>query len=49
MDEVREILKAANDGGEVTPSEKATLAYIRENYAFTSGAAKIFDEAIKGP
>ncbi|WP_435234627.1 hypothetical protein ACR30L_12705 [Psychromonas sp. PT13] len=44
-DEVADLFKSANDGQGVTDIEKATLAYIRANFEFTSAAAKDFDEA----
>ncbi len=44
-DEVADLFKSANDGQGVTPTEKATLAYIRGNFEFTDAAAKDFDEA----
>ena len=44
-DEVVDLFKSANDGQGVTDTEKATLAYIRQNFAFTDAAAADFDEA----
>ena len=43
--EVADLFKSANDGTGVTETEKATLAYIRKNFAFTDAAAKDFDTA----
>lgn len=43
-DEVADLFKSANDGKGVTDTEKRTLAYIRENFAFTDAAARDFDQ-----
>lgn len=42
-DEVADLFKSANDGPGITDTEKATLAYIRQNFEFTDAAAKDFD------
>ena len=42
-DEVADLFKSANDGPGVTDTEKATLAYIRQNFTFTDAAAADFD------
>ena len=44
-DEVVDLIKSAQDGTSVTETEKATLAYIRNNFEFTEAAAKDFDTA----
>ena len=44
-DEVADLFESANDGPGVTDTEKATLAYIRQNFEFTNAAAKDFDAA----
>lgn len=44
-DEVLDLIKSAQDGTSVTETEKATLAYIRNNFEFTEAAAKDFDTA----
>lgn len=44
-DEVKELFESAHDGPGVTETEKATLAYIRQNYEFTDAAAADFDAA----
>lgn len=44
-DEVADLFKSAQDGQGVTDIEKATLAYIRDNYEFTDAAASDFDTA----
>ena len=46
MDEARDLIDSANDGGRVTETEMATLKYIRANYTFTDAAAKLFDELV---
>ena len=43
--EVKDLFASANDGTGVTDTEKATLAYIRENFVFTDAAARDFDAA----
>lgn len=44
-DEVADLFKSAEDGTSVTDTEKATLAYIRQNFKFTDAAARDFDTA----
>ena len=44
-DEVAELFKSALDGQGVTETEKRTLKYIREHFAFTDAAARDFDAA----
>ncbi|MFT5435207.1 MAG: hypothetical protein ACI9OJ_005924 [Myxococcota bacterium] len=43
--EVADLFKSAADGRGVTDTEKATLAYIRQNFVFTDAAARDFDAA----
>lgn len=43
--EVADLFKSANDGQGVTETEKRTLEYIRNNFAFTDAAARDFDDA----
>ena len=47
-DEVAELFKFARDGVAVTDTEKATLAYIRQNFEFTDAAAADFDAEFAG-
>ncbi len=42
-DEAADLLKSAADGQGVTPTELATLEYIRKTFDFTDAAAKFFD------
>ena len=44
-DEVADLFKSAQDGPGVTDTERRTLQYIRNNFAFTDAAARDFDEA----
>lgn len=44
-DEVADLFKSAADGQGVTPTERATLEYIRANFVFTDAAARDFDAA----
>jgi hypothetical protein len=44
-DEVADLFRSAADGRGVTDIEKATLAYIRQNFTFTDAAARDFDDA----
>ncbi|WP_420466797.1 hypothetical protein [Panacagrimonas sp.] len=44
-DEVKALFASAQDGRGVTDTEKKTLAYIRQNFAFTDAAASDFDKA----
>ena len=44
-DEVADLMASASDGRGVTDTEKATMAYIRDNFEFTDAAARDFDEA----
>ncbi len=43
-DEVADLFASARDGVKITDTEKATLAYIRQNFAFTDAAARDFDD-----
>ncbi|MEE4203459.1 MAG: hypothetical protein V2I45_07500 [Halieaceae bacterium] len=45
-DEVTDLINSAMDGQGATDTEKATLAYIRQNFEFTDAAAAMFDEAV---
>lgn len=47
IEDARELIKAVTDGGRYTDIEKATMAYIRDNYKFTDEADGWFREEIR--
>lgn len=46
IEDAKTIVKEALDGGKYTPTEKATMHYIRDNYNFTSGADTYVRQAV---
>lgn len=47
VDDARKLITAVTDGGRYTDVEKTTMAYIRDNYKFTTEADEWFREEIR--